>query len=279
MTQHECLADALAAAQGEFAPLVKDKTAKVRSKKTDSAGKPIEFAYKYADLADVHEAVTPALVKHGLAQTQRMKIIGNHQVLVSELLFKQERLDSEMILPVEGNDPQTVGKIITYYRRYALQALLGIATEVDDDGADTERVRQPPARQSDPRQPPQHRNPEPAGRPDFVLRRPADPLPPRATAPADDRGEPAFLFGKEHLLATDWLQAVSDWARDPEADPQALLAWWHSDKQKAERARFHKLKRELESQLEVVKQEVLAHEKPAGAVNGKLSPEAALRAG
>jgi hypothetical protein len=65
-----------------------------------------------------------------------------------------------MILPLAGLDPQSCGKVLTYYRRYALQALLGVAAERDDDAADTGHVRQPdpPPRPSSPRQitPPRH---------------------------------------------------------------------------------------------------------------------------
>jgi hypothetical protein len=154
--KHETLEAALCAAQGEFDKIVKDRLAKVRSQKTGA-----EFSYTFADLADVLAAVTPALVKHSIVQVQRMEVRDGLQLLVSELRGYGAVIASEMILPLAGLDPQSCGKVITYYRRYALQALLGVAAERDDDAADTGHVRQPepprrplPAREiAPPRQP------------------------------------------------------------------------------------------------------------------------------
>jgi hypothetical protein len=128
--KHECLSDALCAAQAEFPAIVKEKVA--------NTGK---YAYAYADIADVIAAVTPVLAKHGLCQLQRMAVQNGQQLLVSELRHKAESVASEMLLPIEGVDPQSVGKVITYYRRYALQALLGVAAETDDDAADMGEAR------------------------------------------------------------------------------------------------------------------------------------------
>jgi hypothetical protein len=141
--KHTTLEAALCAAQGEFDRLVKDKLAKVRSKQSGA-----EFTYAFADLADVLAAVQPALTKHGICQLQRMEVRDGLQLLVTELRGYGTIIASEMILPLAGLDPQSCGKVITYFRRYALQALLGVAAERDDDAADTGHVRQPaPSRQ------------------------------------------------------------------------------------------------------------------------------------
>jgi hypothetical protein len=131
---HECLSDALAAAQAEFGHILKNKMA--------NTGK---YSYAYSDIADVIAAVTPALSKHGLCQLQRFVIRDCQQLLVTELRFKQEIVSSEMLLPITGLDPQTIGKLTTYFRRYSLQSILGVAAEKDDDAADTGDVRQPEA--------------------------------------------------------------------------------------------------------------------------------------
>jgi hypothetical protein len=44
-----------------------------------------------------------------------------------------------MILPPHA-DPQKYGALITYYKRYQIQALLGINTEEDDDGNSVSNV-------------------------------------------------------------------------------------------------------------------------------------------
>ena len=43
-------------------------------------------------------------------------------------------ISSVAIIPLPKNDPQGMGSAITYARRYALTAMLGIITEEDDDG-------------------------------------------------------------------------------------------------------------------------------------------------
>src|SRR4051812_20864173 len=58
------LAEALSHAQGEFQPVPKNKTAKVKMK----AGG--EYSYRYADLADVLKMALPVLSKHGLSLAQ-----------------------------------------------------------------------------------------------------------------------------------------------------------------------------------------------------------------
>ena len=54
------IATALAAAQGEYPPIKKERTANVKS---DKGG----YEYKYADIGDVLAATLPVLSKHGLA--------------------------------------------------------------------------------------------------------------------------------------------------------------------------------------------------------------------
>lgn len=49
-------------------------------------------------------------------------------------------------MQTQGRSPQEVGSLTTYYKRYALAAVLGIATEEDDDGnAATHAPRQTPS--------------------------------------------------------------------------------------------------------------------------------------
>jgi hypothetical protein len=137
---HECLTDALVAAKIRFAPILKTRTAKIKSGKGD-------FGYRYASLEDVIEAVEGALTENGIAQVQRMAVRDGLQLLVTELHWKNEVLSGEMVLPLEGLDPQGCGRVISYFRRYTLQALLGITAE-DDDAADAQHVRQPAARRA-----------------------------------------------------------------------------------------------------------------------------------
>ena len=115
----------LVAALGELA--------EVRAEHEVNAG-PIK--YKYADLAQIMTAVRPVLAKHNLVVMQDVETSDTGDVLVFTTLvhasgetFKGGPLAAKM-----PPNPQQVGSIISYFRRYQLTARLGIAVE-DDDGA------------------------------------------------------------------------------------------------------------------------------------------------
>ena len=127
------LVAALAAAQGEFPPIAKGKTASVRMSEAKGGG---SYSYSYADLADVLAAVRPVLARYGLAVVQRTKREANgNVVLVTELAHVGGAvIVSE--LDLEGKaaaSPQQFGATLTYLRRYELVTLLGIAAEEDTD--------------------------------------------------------------------------------------------------------------------------------------------------
>lgn len=149
------LAAALATAQGQFASAEREKTASVQMK---SGGK---YSYAYADLAAYLDVCRAPLAANGLSITQEAVTEGN-RVHVTTLLMHAsgEWIESSplslAIISRGGDsvDPQAVGSAITYARRYALSAVLGMASEVDDDAAKASkppvattaaRQEQPPA--------------------------------------------------------------------------------------------------------------------------------------
>jgi hypothetical protein len=70
-----------------------------------------------------------------------MRIELDRTILITKLIHESgEEMISEMILPTV-QDPQRFGSLITYYKRYQLQALLGISTSDEDD--DGNSVSQP----------------------------------------------------------------------------------------------------------------------------------------
>ena len=110
--------------------------------KFQSQLKPVEkgsenpfFKSTYASLSDILQAVVPLLSSCGLSITQPMRVTETGTILISRLLHESgESIDSEMFLP-HNADPQRYGSLISYYKRYQLTALLGIATvDEDDDG-------------------------------------------------------------------------------------------------------------------------------------------------
>ena len=106
---------------------------------------------KFADLATVLTAVTPALAKNGLAcpQTFRPSDDGSQTLLITTLSHTSgESVQSE--LPMMVNTGRNVlhdfGGAVTYLRRYALLAILGLAADVDTDGDFDEPKAKPQAK-------------------------------------------------------------------------------------------------------------------------------------
>lgn len=95
-----------------------------------------KFAYKYAPLSEVLELVRPLLSANGLSIMQELYSVDN-KVGVSTLITHTsgEWLETEpFYLITEKDTAQGAGSGITYARRYALSAILGISSEDDDDG-------------------------------------------------------------------------------------------------------------------------------------------------
>lgn len=121
MEKKETLESALAQAQGEMGLALKDKT------------NPF-YKSNYADLTSCFGAIRECFSKYGLSISQTMRVKDGVTILVTHLMHKNgRRLNSEMALPPIA-DPQKLGSCITYYRRYMLCAIAGIATADDDDG-------------------------------------------------------------------------------------------------------------------------------------------------
>ena len=95
---------------------------------------------KYADLDAIIKTITPVLSKHGLSQHQFTDTdTESKSVKITTMLLHETGqfiISDTLTLPAENRgkyDAQSVGSAITYGRRYSLSALLGIASENDDD--------------------------------------------------------------------------------------------------------------------------------------------------
>lgn len=141
------LAEALAKAQAEFKPIKKDKTAKVRMK---SGG---EYSYSYADLSSVIDATKEALSKNGLAVTQPVEFQAERMVLHTKLMHSSGESESSFWpLPPPHTPAQEMGSALTYARRYSMSAILGVASEDDDDGAAGNEASKPQPQAAKPAQ-------------------------------------------------------------------------------------------------------------------------------
>jgi len=95
----------------------------------------------YADLGSIIEAARPAMTANGLSFVQAPAITDAGITLETMILHASgEWLASSMTLPVDDkkglSSAQASGSVITYLRRYALAAMLGIYADKDDDGND-----------------------------------------------------------------------------------------------------------------------------------------------
>lgn len=121
------LAAALAKAQASFLPVEKTRTVTVKMRAEKGGG---SYSFSYAPLDTVLAATRPALGANGLALTQLII----HDELVTMVLHADGGvLEARSVLP-KISDMQGLGGAITYLRRYAIQAILGVAAEEDDDG-------------------------------------------------------------------------------------------------------------------------------------------------
>ena len=92
-------------------------------------------SYTYANIADVLREVRPVLARHGLAVVAGQSLEEDAVVVISRLLHKSGQwVETDCRVPVDRQGGiHGVGSAITYARRYALLALIGVAAE-DDDG-------------------------------------------------------------------------------------------------------------------------------------------------
>lgn len=139
---HASIYGALAAAQAEMGPALKDSTNPA-------------FRSKYADLANVCAACLPALNRHGIAVIQPPydDENGNRYVKTVFVHASGETLECRVPLIVGKNDMQGYGSAVTYARRYGLMAMAGIAPDDDDGNAAAAAAPKQESRKAEPKQP------------------------------------------------------------------------------------------------------------------------------
>jgi hypothetical protein len=121
------LAAAMLALQADLPRIRKDDSAQVGTR-----------VYSYANLSTITDAVLPRLAALGLFWTCLPTLIegGDRFVLRYRLEHSPsgEFLTGDYPIPGQANS-QSIGGAITYARRYALCAVLGLAPAGDDDDA------------------------------------------------------------------------------------------------------------------------------------------------
>jgi hypothetical protein len=90
------------------------------------------FKSKYADLSSILDVIRQPLFENGLSFVQFPK--GEHELETILMHTSGEWMSETYTMAPTKNDPQGLGSVITYQRRYALGAILGLNIDVDDDG-------------------------------------------------------------------------------------------------------------------------------------------------
>lgn len=144
------LATALAKAQAEFGVITKNRSARIRMK---SGG---QYTIRYADLDEINRATRSALSKHGLSVIQPLQTeVENTSTMtvIETILLHAEGGFIKSRLEIRGakqfNDQKEFAAEVSYMRRYAVTALLGLAADDDADqngralgeGGETEEQR------------------------------------------------------------------------------------------------------------------------------------------
>lgn len=123
------ISSALAKAQGQIENAIKDSS------------NPF-FKSKYADLTSVWAACRKQLSENGLSVIQSPEE-SSHGVSVVTMLCHSsgQWIRSKYSMPCDSSKltPQVIGSAITYARRYALSAMVGIAPHDDDDGNESSK--------------------------------------------------------------------------------------------------------------------------------------------
>lgn len=117
------LATALAKAQAALRPAAKDATNP-------------HFKSKYADLSAVWEACREPLSTNGLSVVQLPADSEPGRLALTTMLLHSsgEWLSTTYSLKLQQDTAHGAGSALTYLRRYALAALVGVVADEDDDG-------------------------------------------------------------------------------------------------------------------------------------------------
>lgn len=131
------LATALAKAQAQITGALKDS-------------KNPFFKSSYADLASCWDACRKQLTDNGLSVIQTTDVLDG-MVVVRTVLAHGSGQWISGVLPVKAKDdgPQAQGSGITYARRYALAAIVGLA-QIDDDAEAAQARHRPEPPKADP---------------------------------------------------------------------------------------------------------------------------------
>lgn len=203
--------NAMATLRTELPPIVKSNSVDFTSNRGRTH-------YKYEDLHDVTEAITPVMAKHGLSFRWRTE--PGEPVKVTCIVSHRDGHSEECALSAPRDESgnknaiQALGSAITYLQRYTLKAALGVAAARDDDG-------QSSSQRPEPRQERQEQRPQAKA---------SDVLPKQATEATRDWARKTLVevFGEAAVLQYLGLAEFSAWTLDRVPTSKQQLCELHS---------------------------------------------------
>lgn len=142
------LVTALAKAQASITAVEKNRTVKVKGE--TKSGRAFEYSFDYTTLDAVIEHARKPLTDNGLWFVQTLGAGEDKKYFLETTLVHSsgQWITSQTPVLVEDIGNQKFGAALTYMKRYALSAMLGISSEEDDDansadGNQAEYVQRP----------------------------------------------------------------------------------------------------------------------------------------
>lgn len=112
---------------------VHQKLKKLGYDSTAGGGK---IKYDYVSLGKFKDVADPIIEQEGLVYTQPLVVVDGKSALetiIVDVETGEVVIDSKVILEPATSNPQDLGKVITYCRRYSLFSIFGIVGDKDDD--------------------------------------------------------------------------------------------------------------------------------------------------
>ena len=126
------------------------ENAKQNFKTLEKSGKNAFFknqngVHTYSTLEDIFKSCKDALYENKLSLHYSLSFEDNIQYLITTLthIDTNESIHSKSDIGTVQSTPQQIGSVITYFRRYHIQAMLILEADFDDDGNEASNVKQP----------------------------------------------------------------------------------------------------------------------------------------
>ena len=128
------ISKALSSFQGECPVLEFDGSAKLKG--MSKAGKAYEYGYKYLTLPKLRSGTKELVASNGLALLQATTFTEGQFFLVTTISHDSGQwFRGYYPLIADMKDPQKLGSVMSYAKRYAMAAILGVVADEDDDGS------------------------------------------------------------------------------------------------------------------------------------------------